>query len=111
MKLAFIRTAGIEDIDFDDLAVMSGTSALFAHDSNDFMPKYANLYINNVDGFVNFQIKNNIHEISQKISSSVRIPCASAKGSTIFLSLRNRLIAMVFLNESLAKSLKDLFSD
>ncbi|MBN1782620.1 N-acetylmuramoyl-L-alanine amidase [bacterium] len=45
MKYACLKTDGISDIDFDQLAVVSGTSALFAHDPDDFMPKYANLYI------------------------------------------------------------------
>jgi len=46
MKYTCINAAGIDDVDFDDLAVISGTSALFAHDPDDFMPKYSNLFIN-----------------------------------------------------------------
>jgi hypothetical protein len=38
-----MRTAGWKEIDFDDLAVLSGASALFAYQPNEFRPKYAHL--------------------------------------------------------------------
>ncbi len=44
--LVCMWTAGWKDTDFDTLTTVSGASALFAYkDYNDFMPKYANLYI------------------------------------------------------------------
>lgn len=43
--LVCMRAAGWTDIDFDELAAVSGTSALFAYHPSDFMPKYANLLI------------------------------------------------------------------
>ena len=37
--------AGWKDADFDTLAAVSGASALFAYQPDEFMPKYANLHI------------------------------------------------------------------
>jgi hypothetical protein len=38
-------SAGWQDCDFDQLAVVSGASALFAHQPGEFRPKYAHLSI------------------------------------------------------------------
>jgi len=43
--LVQMRTAGWTDTDFDELAAVSGTSALFAYQHDNLMPKYANLHI------------------------------------------------------------------
>lgn len=43
--LVCMRAAGWTDVDYDELAAASGTSALFAHQRGEFMPKYANLSI------------------------------------------------------------------
>ncbi len=40
-----MKAAGYVDIDYDVLAVVSGSSALFGYEPNEFMPKYANLHI------------------------------------------------------------------
>jgi len=40
-----MRAAGWDDVDFDRLAAVSGSSALFAYDPTTLMPKYANLHI------------------------------------------------------------------
>jgi len=40
-----MRAAGWDDVDFDTLAAVSGSSALFAYDPTTLMPKYANLHI------------------------------------------------------------------
>jgi len=43
--LVQMRAAGWTDVDFDQLAAVSGASALFAYQPGEFMPKYANLSI------------------------------------------------------------------
>ena len=43
--LAQMRAAGWKDMDFDQIAAVSGASALFAYEHGSFMPKYANLSI------------------------------------------------------------------
>lgn len=43
-----MRTAGWTDIDFDQLAAVSGASALFGYEPGSFMPKYAHLHVNPV---------------------------------------------------------------
>ncbi len=40
-----MKVAGFENIDFDFLTVISGASALFAYEPNEFMPKYAHMHI------------------------------------------------------------------
>ena len=45
LHLVQMRAAGWEDMDFDQLAAVSGASALFAYEHGEFMPKYANLSI------------------------------------------------------------------
>jgi hypothetical protein len=45
LHLLQMRAVGWEDMDFDQLAAVSGASALFAYQEDDFMPKYANLHI------------------------------------------------------------------
>ena len=40
-----MRAAEWREVDFDQLAAVSGASALFAYESGEFMPKYANLSI------------------------------------------------------------------
>ena len=45
LHLAQMRAAGWEELDFDQVAAVSGASALFAYQPGTFMPKYANLYI------------------------------------------------------------------
>ena len=37
--------AGWDDADFDSVAALSGASALFAYEPNEWMPKYAHLYV------------------------------------------------------------------
>jgi hypothetical protein len=44
LHLVSMRTAGWQ-VDFDELAAVSGASALFAYKPGDFMPKYAHLHI------------------------------------------------------------------
>jgi hypothetical protein len=45
MHLLEMWAAGWKDVDFDTLAAVSGASALFAYQPDEFMPKYANLHI------------------------------------------------------------------
>lgn len=40
-----MKAAGYKNIDYDILVAVSGSSALFAYEPNEFMPKYANLHI------------------------------------------------------------------
>jgi hypothetical protein len=40
-----MKAAGFADIDYDVLVAVSGSSALFAYEPNEFMPKYSNLHI------------------------------------------------------------------
>lgn len=44
--LVCMRIAGWTDVDFDELAAVSGASALFGYEHGSFMPKYASQYIN-----------------------------------------------------------------
>ena len=43
--LVQMRAAGRKDVDFDQVAAVSGASALFSYENGEFMPKYANLSI------------------------------------------------------------------
>ncbi len=45
LHLVQMREAGWDDVDYDLLAAVSGSSALFGYQPDDFMPKYANLHI------------------------------------------------------------------
>ena len=45
LHLVQMRAAGWKDMDFDQIAAVSGASALFAYEKDEFMPKYANLSI------------------------------------------------------------------
>ncbi|MBD3182847.1 hypothetical protein GF312_11190 [Candidatus Poribacteria bacterium] len=45
LHLVQMRAAGWKDVDFDQIAAVSGASALFAYEEGTFMPKYANLHI------------------------------------------------------------------
>jgi len=45
LHLVQMRSAGWKDMDFDQIAAVSGASALFAYEPGEFMPKYANLSI------------------------------------------------------------------
>lgn len=45
LHLVQMRASGWTDMDFDQLAAVSGASALFAYEQGEFMPKYANLSI------------------------------------------------------------------
>jgi hypothetical protein len=45
LHLVQMRAAGWADVDFDDLAAVSGASALFGYKRDDFMPKYAHTQV------------------------------------------------------------------
>jgi hypothetical protein len=45
LHLIQMQLEGWTDVDFDDLAAVSGASALFGYQPNEFMPKYAHLQI------------------------------------------------------------------
>ena len=45
LHLVSMRAGGWTDVDFDQLAAVSGASALFAYQHGEFMPKYSNLSI------------------------------------------------------------------
>jgi len=45
LHLVQMLAAGWADVDFDQIAAVSGASALFAYQRGEFMPKYAHVYI------------------------------------------------------------------